>query len=173
MRDSANLAAHMPIVIDAQPIVIEVDDSGTTFGGGYPGFLGESVGESAQAPYAYSGGEVIESGAPGLDDDSSGINPLSMLRSNSLGKIANPEYTGEPGRTNRLAADFAGPATATVVESFAMNGARIRPGRPDLAKGGPVGASNDLGQYLAVAMAQSATDFPSQELSQLNVLMAL
>lgn len=171
--DSANLAQHMALVVDPQPIVIETDDTGLVFGGGYPGYLGDARSHVATAPYAYAGGDVVESGRQGPPDDANGINPSSMLRSNSSGKIPNPEYGGEPGRIDRLAADMTGPATSTTVESFTINGARIRPGRPDLAKGGPVGASNDLGQYLAVAMAESITDFPSQELSQLNILMAL
>jgi hypothetical protein len=173
MAWNADLAEHMPWVNDPEPTVIETDDSGLTFGPGFPGVLGDSRGLAAQASVAWPGGDQISSGFPGESDDANGINPLAAMRSNSSGLAPNPEYGGQPGRVRRLACDIDGPATTTVVESFTMNGARIRPGRPDLAHGGPVGASNDLGQYLAVAMAMSTYDFPAQDQSQLNVLLGM
>lgn len=169
---SANLARHMPPVTDREPTVIQTDSSGVEFGGPYPGYLGRNNSQTA-IDTAAPNGSLVPSGILGEQDDSGGVYPGQVLRDNSAGRFPNPEYGGKPGRVSRLAYDETGPATSTSVESFAMNGSRIKPGRPDLARGGPVGASNDLGQYLAVALAQSTYDFPAQDLAQLNVSLGL
>jgi hypothetical protein len=173
MSWSADLQQHGVWVNDPQPTNIETDSSGLDFGPGFPGVLGSGRSITATPEIAHRPNDLISFGYPGEDNDANGINPLAMLRSNSSGWTPNPEYGGEPGRVRRLAADIVGPAHVGTVESFAMNGARIRPGRPDIARGGPVGASNDLGQYLAVAMAASTYDFPAQDQSQLNVLLGI
>ena len=172
MAWTADLSQNMAIVYDGEPTVINVDHTGLAFGPGFPGVLGANVSDTAIGIAAPNGG-LVPAGVLGEYDDSAGINPGSVLRDNSSGCFPNVEYGGRPGRTSRLAYDPVGPAHSGSVESFAMTGARIRPGRPDLARGGPVGASGDLGQYLAVAMAQSTYDFPAQDLSQLNVLLGV
>ena len=172
MAWSADLSANMHVVTDGEPTVIGTDDTGLTFGSGYPGYLGDGSSHVA-VEHAVPNGSLVPAGILGEYNDSAGISPAHMMRSNAMGCFPNVEYGGVPGRTMRLAYDETGPAHVGTVESFAMNGARIRPGRPELARGGPVGASGDLGQYLAVAMAQSTYDFPAQDLSQLNVLLGL
>jgi hypothetical protein len=162
----------MPRVTDTTPVVIETDNTGVEFGGGFPGYTGGASSHTAIRSAAADADHAV-GGTQGETNDSAGIGAGAMLRDNALGRFPNVEYGGEPGRVSRLAYDSSGPATSTSVESFAMNGARIKPGRPDLARGGPVGASGDLGQYLAVAVAQSTYDFPAQDLAQLNVLLGV
>lgn len=168
----ADLSANMIPVTDHTPVVIASDPDGVTFGTGYPGYLGDGSFKEAVAGPAGVTPSLVSAGYVGQMDDVA-IAPSDMLRNTSNGWAPNPAYGGVPGRTNRLAFDVTGPATSTVVESFTMDGSRIKPGRPDLARGGPVGASGDLGQFLAVAMAQSTYDFPAQDLAQLNVLLGL
>lgn len=167
------LTQHMNRVTDPQPTVIATDNTGVTFGIGYPGYLGSNMSDVAVDGPAGNSPTRPSAGYPGQYDGYAGVAPMAMLRSNSAGYIPNPEYGGAPGRTDRLAYDVKGPATSTSVESFKMSGSRIRPGRADIAKGGPVGTGGDLGQYLAVAMAQSTYDFPAQDLSQLYVALGL
>jgi hypothetical protein len=142
------------------------------FGTGFPGYTGENRSRTAIDSAA---GDAVHTpgGIRGEGNDSAGVVPGAMLRDNATGRFPNAEFGGQPGRVSRLAYDETGPATSTSVESFAMNGARIKPGRPDLARGGPVGTGGDLGQYLAVAVAQSTYDFPAQDLAQLNVLLGV
>jgi hypothetical protein len=169
---SADLSGHMAPSEDVAPRVIATDSSGVVFGRGYPGYLGDNASRTAIDTAA---GDTVHNpgGILGKINDSSGVPVGAMLRDNATGRFPNAEYGGEPGRVGRLAYDETGPATSTVVESFAMTGQRVKPGRPDLARGGPVGASGDLGQYLAVAVAQSTYDFPPQDLAQLNMLLGL
>jgi len=173
MAWSANLMEHGIPSSDPQPVVIETDSTGTEFGRGYPGYLGAGRADQPVDGPADSGGDIATSGMRGVGEYAASIPTSAMLRTNSAGYAPNPEYGGQAGRWDRLAYDSRGPAHSGSVESHAMNGARIKPGRPDLARGGPVGASGDLGQYLAVAMAQSTYDFPPQDLAQLNILLGI
>jgi len=173
MSWDADLTGNMVAVQDGEPTVIMTDSSGVEFGTGYPGYLGAGCAAQSVSGLAGRTAALISAGRVNDVPDDDTIRTTDMLRTNSSGWYPNPEYGGVAGRTSRLAFDVTGPATSTSVESFAMTGARIRPGRPDLARGGPVGASGDLGQYLAVAMAQSTYDFPAQDLSQLNVLLGV
>lgn len=169
----ADLGAHGIRLTDPAPVNVMTDDTGTTFGEGYPQVLGRGKSHVAREGAANRGGEMISAGSPGQFNDSEGIAPSAMLTPDASGWRPNPEYGGEPGRVDRLAYDVWGPAHSGTVESFRMDGSRISPGRPDIATGGPVGASVDLGQYLAVALAQSTYDFPPQDLAQLQILSAL
>lgn len=173
MAWNADINAHMVFLSDGEPTVIETDNTGLDFGPGFPGYLGDGSSHVAITGAAGATRSLVPVGSTGQEDLYAGVDPSSVLRTNSAGLTPNPEYGGVAGRVSRLAYDADGPATTTSVESFAMNGARIKPGRPDLARGGPVGASGDLGNFLAVALAQSTYDFPAQDLSQLNVLLGL
>lgn len=163
-----SLNDHMIPLTDNAPTVMATDSTGTTFGDGYGQALGAGESETSLQAYADNGG-LIPMGTLSTEQTPEAY----AWRGGANGLVVNPEVGGRPGRVARLAYDSKGPATSTSVESFAMNGQRIVPGRPDIAQGGPVGASGDLGQYLAVALAQETYDFPAQDLAQLNVLMGL
>jgi len=150
---------------DPAPTVIKTDDTGTTFGDGYA-VLGESVAHPAGQPAAPNG-SLVPMGVLSQAEASSAYS----WRDGMNGLVVNREIGGRPGRVSRLAYDAAGPAHTGAVESFTMDGQYVEPGRPSIARGGPVGTAGDLGQYLAVAMAQETYDFPAQDLAQLNVLL--
>lgn len=160
---------HMALVTDNAPTVIGTDSTGDEFGNGFGQVLGAGESHPTGQPYTGNGSLIPMGTLSEMDDTSSAY----AWKDGANGLNINPEIGGRPGRVGRLAYDVKGPATSTSVESYAMTGARIKPGRPDLAKGGPVGASGDLGQYLAVAVAQETYDFPPQDLAQLNVLLGL
>lgn len=163
-----SLNAHMPFVVDPAPVVMMTDSTGNTFGDGYGQVLGAGEAHPSVQDWAPNGSLVP------MGDLSDSYTPAAYAwRDGANGLVVNPEIGGRPGRVSRLAYDAKGPATSTSVESYAMTGQRIVPGRPDIATGGPVGASGDLGQYLAVAMAVETYDFPAQDLAQLNVLLGL
>lgn len=173
VTEDVNLGSHDIASEDREPTNIVTDDTGKTFPGTFPQVLGKGKSDVARYGPANPGGEQISQGVPGLENTAEGIFPNAMLTPDSSGWRPNPEYAGQPGRVDRLATDILGPAHVGTVESFRMDGSRISPGRPDIARGGPVGAGTDLGQYLAVAMAQSTYDFPAQDLAQLNVLLGI
>lgn len=173
MRLAIDFAPNMARVEDPQPTVIETDSTGLDFGAGWPGVLGEGYSQpSLEGPAGVNAG-LIPAGILNDDERDGAIMPSAVQAPTSSGWTANPEYLGTPGRIDRLATDLLGPAHVGTVESFRVDGRRVDPGRPDLIYGGPVGTGDDVGQFLAVAMAQSTYDFPAQDLSQLDVLSHL
>ncbi len=154
---------------DSAPTVIATDSTGTEFGTGYGGSLGDGKSHPAGQPYSNTGSLVPMGRTSELD----GTPDSYSWFNGPAGLVVNPEIGGVAGRVSRLAYDVDGPATSTTVCNHELTGGFIRPGRPDLARGGPVGTGGDLGQYLAVALAQETYDFPAQDLAQLNVLLGL
>lgn len=172
MRTPVDLTPNMVLVVDPQPDNVETDSTGLDFPGVWPGVLGEGYSQPSLEGYSPNGG-MIPSGILGEPDNYNANSASAVLRPTSGGWQSNREYGGMPGRIDRLATDTLGPAHVGTVESFRVFGSRISPGRPDIAKGGPVGTGDDLGGYLAVAMAQATYDFPAQEMSQLQILTHL
>lgn len=82
------------------------------------------------------------------------------------------EQGGFPGRVNRLAYDAKGPAYSGSTANFLIDGRRISPDNPSIRQGGPVG-NWDIGNYNAIALAQSTADFPEESIAQLRVLLAI
>lgn len=168
------LAEHMTPLMDFAPDNIRTDSSGLDFGTGFPGYLGEGKAWQSVSGMAGTNNGLIPAGVLGESGDYAGVPASAQMRTNSVGMIPNPDFLGEPGRIDRLATDFEGPVSSNNVENFdAINGSRIRPGRADVAHGGPVGSGNDLGAYLSVAMAQAGYDAPDQNLSQISVLLGI
>ena len=147
---------HMGVTVqDPMPATVAADNTGA--GVGYPGYLGR--GES----------HVTANGVPGTitSDDN------YRWKGGTENLVVDIAIDGRPGRVSRLAYDSKGPAHSHSVESFDMPGSRIRPGYQSVESDGPVGSGVDLGNYLAVAMAQSTYNFPSEDLSQLRVLLGV
>lgn len=152
-----NLADHGRPSTDDTPVVIQTDGTGSQFGTNFPGVLG--AGES----------HTTSEGVPGRQ-----WTPEAYLwKGGTDDLVVDVQIEGAPGRVSRLAYDAQGPAHSGSVCDHSMGGARIRPGRPSIETGGPVGSGVDLGNYLAVAMAESTYNFPSEDLSQLRMLLGV
>ena len=163
----AHMEDHIP-TLAGEPTVIRTDSTGVTFGAGYGGALGANS-SHPNLSQAEPTGSLIPMG----HTSPASPQPSGAWFGGSGGYHPDPALGGVAGRTDRLAYDPSGPATSTQGCNHELNGNRLRPGRPSLIKGGPVGTGGDLGQYLAVAMAQSTYDFPAQDLAQLNVLLGV
>ena len=153
---SADLTAHSIPLSDMEPSVIATDYTGAQYDGSFPGFLASEPHPSqydaspgwAQSPEAYA------------------------WRDGTNGLVIAPDVGGRPGRVGRLSYADKGPAFSGSVCDHELTGARIRPGRPSIIEGGPVGRK-DLGGFLAVAFAQQDINFPAEDLAQLQMLMGL